>query len=69
MGVEATESLRWFERLLGELGMEMWVGDPVKVRAAAARKAKTDKRDAELLLRSVIGEPVSADLDANGGSA
>lgn len=54
VGVEATGSLRWFERLLGELGMEMWVGDPVKIRAAAARKAKTDKRDAELLLRLLL---------------
>jgi transposase len=54
VGVEATGNLRWFERLLEELGMEMWVGDPVKVRAAAARKAKTDKRDAELLLRLLM---------------
>jgi transposase len=50
VGMEATGSMRWFERLLGELSFELWVGDPVKVRAAAARKAKTDKRDAELLL-------------------
>jgi transposase len=54
VGVEATGSLRWFERLLGELGIELWVGDPAKVRAAAARKAKTDKRDAELLLRLLL---------------
>jgi transposase len=46
--------MRWFERLLGELGFEMWVGDPVKVRAAAAGKAKTDKRDADLLLRLLL---------------
>ena len=54
VGVEATGTLRWFERLLEELRMEMWVGDPIKVRAAAARKAKTDKRDAELLLRLLL---------------
>jgi transposase len=54
VGVEATGGLRWFERLLGELGFELWVGDPVKVRAAAARKAKTDKKDAELLLRLLL---------------
>jgi transposase len=51
VGVEATGGLRWFERLRGELGFELWVGDPAKVRAAAARKAKTDKEDARLLLR------------------
>lgn len=54
VGVEATGGMRWFERLLGELGFELWVGDPVKVRAAAARKAKTDKKDAELLLRLLL---------------
>ena len=54
IGVEATGTLRWFERLLQELGMELWVGDPVKIRAAGARKAKTDKRDADLLLRLLV---------------
>ena len=54
VGVEATGGMRWFERLLGELGFELWVGDPMKVRAAAARKSKTDKRDAELLLRLLL---------------
>jgi transposase len=54
VGVEATGGIRWFERLLGELGIELWVGDPGKIRAAAARKAKTDKQDAELLLRLLL---------------
>jgi transposase len=51
VGVEATGGMRWFERLLGELKLELWVGDPARVRAAAARKPKTDKEDARLLLR------------------
>lgn len=51
VGVEATGGMRWFERLLGELGLELWVADPVEVRAAAGRKPKTDKEDARLLLR------------------
>lgn len=54
VGVEATGGMRWFQRLLCELGFELWVGDPVKVRAAAARRPKTDKRDAELLLRLLL---------------
>jgi transposase len=33
-----------------ECSMELWVADPAQVRAAATRKQKTDKRDAELLL-------------------
>ncbi len=54
VGVEATGSIRWFERLLKELGFELWVGDPARIRAAAAHKAKTDKRDADLLLQLLL---------------
>jgi transposase len=51
VGIEATGGTRWFERLLGELGFEVWFGDPAKIRAKEPRKQKTDARDAELLLR------------------
>lgn len=54
VGVEATGGMRWFQRLLCELGFEFWLADPAKVRAAAARKPKTDKRDADLLLRLLL---------------
>ncbi len=50
VGMEATGHARWFERLLAECGIELWVADPAQVRAAATRKQKTDRRDAELLL-------------------
>ena len=32
VGMEATGSIRWFERLLGELGFQLWVGDPARIR-------------------------------------
>jgi transposase len=54
VGVEASGGMRWFERLLCALGFELWVADPAKVRAAAARKPKTDKEDARLLLRLLL---------------
>lgn len=50
VGMEATGQARWFERLLAECSIELWVADPAQVRAATTRKQKTDKRDAELLL-------------------
>jgi len=28
VGMEATGHSRWFQRLLGELNYELWVGDP-----------------------------------------
>ena len=50
VGMEATGHARWFERLLAECSIELWVADPAQVRAAAVRRQKADKRDAELLL-------------------
>jgi transposase len=32
VGMEATGFSRWFERLLAELGFEVWIGDPAKIK-------------------------------------
>jgi transposase len=50
VGIEATGPLHWFERLLAELGHELWIGDSAKIRASEVRKQKTDERDAALIL-------------------
>jgi transposase len=50
VGMEACGQYPWFERLLQELGFELWLGDAAKVRASVVRKQKTDRRDAEHLL-------------------
>ena len=50
VGVEATGSTRWFERLLEELGQELVMGDATRIRGLAPRKQKTDVRDADHLL-------------------
>jgi len=47
--MEACGHYPWFERLLAELGMELWLGDAAKIRASVVRKQKTDRRDAEHL--------------------
>ena len=53
--MEATGYAQWFERMLAELGHQLWVGDAAEIRAAMVRKQKTDSRDAchilDLLLR------------------
>ena len=56
VGMEATGSARWFERLLADCGHQLWIGDPAQVRAAAPRKQKTDRRDADLLLQLLLEE-------------
>jgi transposase len=50
VGIEATGHTRWFERMLGELGQELWIGDAAQIRASMVRKQKTDARDAAHLL-------------------
>ncbi len=49
VGMEACGHYPWFERLLADLGLELWLGDAAKIRASVVRKQKTDRRDAEHL--------------------
>jgi transposase len=54
VGMEATGYSRWFERLLAELGIELWIGDAAEIQTKRVRKQKTDRQDAELLLRLLL---------------
>src|SRR5271165_2622584 len=54
VGMEACGHYPWFERLLAELGFELWFGDAAQVRASVVRKQKTDRRDAEHLLNLLM---------------
>ena len=51
VGMEACGHYPWFERLLAELGIELWLGDAAKIRASVVRKQKTDRLDALHLLQ------------------
>jgi len=35
VGLEASGQSQWFERLLAELGQELWIGDAGKIRASS----------------------------------
>jgi len=54
VGMESSGHSRWFERLLQELGFELWIGDPAEIRTKRVRKQKTDRQDAQLLLRLLM---------------
>ncbi len=54
VGMEACGHYPWFERLLAELGFELWLGDAGKIRAMAVRKQKTDRRDAAQLMQLLL---------------
>jgi len=54
VGMEASGHARWFERLLAELQIELWIGDAAEIRAKRVRKQKTDRQDAQLILRLLL---------------
>src|SRR5256714_10784908 len=54
IGMEASGHARWFERLLSELQFELWIGDAAKIRTKRVRKQKTDRQDAQLLLKLLM---------------
>src|SRR5579859_6367830 len=54
VGMEASGHARWFERLLRDWGFELWVGNAAEIRTKRVRKQKTDRQDAQLLLRLMM---------------
>jgi transposase len=51
VGMEASGHAGWFERLVAELQFELWIGDAAEIRTKRIRKQKTDRQDAQLILR------------------
>src|SRR6266852_9489599 len=54
LGMEASGHARWFERLLGELRFELWIGDATEIARKRERKQKTDRQDAQHILRLLL---------------
>jgi transposase len=54
VGMEASGYARWFERLLAELQIELWIGDATEIERKRARKQKTDREDAEHILQLML---------------
>lgn len=54
VGVEACGNSQWFLDLLERLGHQVWVGDAAAIRASYVRKQKTDRRDANHILRLLM---------------
>ena len=54
VGMEASGHARWFERLLAELNFELWIGDAAEISAKRVRKQKTDRQDAQLILKLML---------------
>jgi transposase len=56
VGMEASGHAGWFERLLNDLRFELWIGNAAEIRTKRVRKQKTDRQDAQLLLRLMVEE-------------
>jgi transposase len=54
VGMEASGHARWFERLLTELACELWIGDAAEIQSKRARKQKTDRQDAQHILKLML---------------
>src|SRR5215467_9037173 len=54
IGMEASGQARWFERLVAELQFELWIGDAAEIRAKRGRKQKTDRQDAQHILKLML---------------
>src|SRR6267154_2122487 len=54
VGMEASGHARWFERLLAEQQIELWIGDAAEIRTKRVRKQKTDRQDAQLILKLML---------------
>jgi transposase len=54
VGMEASGHGRWFERLMSELQIELWIGDAAEIRTKRVRKQKTDRQDAQLILKLML---------------
>ena len=54
VGMEASGQARWFERLLAELNIELWIGDATEIARKRERKQKTDRQDAQHILQLML---------------
>jgi hypothetical protein len=69
LGMEATGYSRWFERLLAELGFEVWIGDPSEIKIRRVKKQKTDRKDASTPAPADAGRQLSANLGTQSGKS
>src|SRR6202050_2271519 len=56
VGMEAVGNAQWCERMLEELGQELWIGDAAQIRRLVVRRQKTDRRDARHILQLLSDE-------------
>jgi hypothetical protein len=69
VGLEATGYSRWFERLLAELGFEVWIGDAAENQETARTEAENRPRGRPTPVEVASGESLSSNLDTESGES
>ena len=69
VGMEATGHSRWFERLLAELGIEVWIGDAAKMQDHASPQAEDRPRRCPTYAEAAAGKSVSSNLGTESGES
>src|SRR3979411_2577119 len=54
LGMEASGHARGLARVVAELQFGWWIGDAAEIRTRRVRKQKTDRQDAQLILRLLV---------------
>src|SRR5487761_2231358 len=54
VGIEAVGNSQWFEKMLAEMGHELWIGDAAQIRRLVVRQQKTDRHDAQHILNLLL---------------
>ena len=69
VGMEATGHARWFERLLAELGFELWIGDPAQIKAKRVRKQKDGPSGCRAAVAVAAGGSLSSGVGTQSGKS
>src|ERR1700758_1908425 len=68
VGIEATGYSRWFERLLAELGFEIWIGDAAEIQTASTQ-TKDGPRGCPTLAEVATRKSLSSNLGTESGES
>src|ERR1700681_719278 len=69
VGMEATGYSRWFERLLAELGFEVWIGGSRGDQDQASQEAQDRPRRCPTYEEAAAGKSISSNLGAGSGES
>ena len=69
VGIEATGYSRWFERLLAELGFEVWIGDRSGNKDPTSQETKDRPRRCSPAAEAAAGKSLSSNLGAESGES